>query len=271
MTKHLLIILMLLMQLNKVYCKDAVRFMQKLPDSFIDLTITSPPYDNLRDYKGFHFDFENISKQLYRITKPGGVVVWIVNDQVIKGSETLTSFAQATYFVKICGFNLHDTMGYCKVNPLPPAPIHKRYAQQFEYAFVFSKGLPKTFNPIKIPCKYAGKPQKEKGFRQKDGSIKKKLIKSVTHDEKVIGNLWFYRVGYMHSTKDKIAYDHPAIFHEDLARDHIFSWSNPGDLVFDPMCGSGTTLIQSKKLNRNFLGCDISKEYVRLARTRKSG
>ncbi len=253
--------------LNKIYCSDAVNFMEHIPDNHIDLTVTSPPYDNLRDYKGFNFDFENISKELYRITKPGGVLVWIVNDQVIKGSESLTSFTQATYFVKICGFNLHDTMGYCKINPLPPAPVHKRYAQQFEYAFVFSKGYPKTFNPIKEKCKHAGH-SSAKGFRQKDGSVKMKLTKTVIKEEKVIGNLWFYTVGYMNSTKDKIAYDHPAIFHEQLAADHIKSWSNEGDLIFDPMCGSGTTLAQAKKLNRNYLGCDISNAYRKLSTNR---
>lgn len=265
-----ILILLMLISLNKIYCSEAVKFMNHIPDNHVDLSVTSPPYDNLRDYKGFNFDFENISKELYRITKPGGVLVWVVNDQVIKGSESLTSFTQATYFVKTCGFNLHDTMGYCKINPLPPAPYHKRYAQQFEYAFVFSKGYPKTFNPRKEKCKNAGH-SSIKGFRQKDGTIKKKLTKTVIKEEKVIGNLWFYTVGYMNSTKDKIAYDHPAIFHEQLASDHITSWSNEGDLVFDPMCGSGTTLVQAKKLNRNFLGCDISKEYSLLARKRIKG
>jgi site-specific DNA-methyltransferase (adenine-specific) len=260
----------MLISLNKIYCSDAVKFINRIPDNYIDLTVTSPPYDNLREYKGFNFDFENISKGLYRITKPGGVLVWIVNDQVKKGSESLTSFTQATYFVKICGFNLHDTMGYCKTNPLPPAPVHRRYAQQFEYAFVFSKGLPKTFNPIMEKCKNAGY-SSLKGFRQKDGTIKKKLIKSVIKEEKIIGNLWFYQVGYMHSTKDKIAYDHPAIFHEQLAADHIGSWSNEGDLIFDPMSGSGTTLVQAKKLNRNYLGCDISRDYCKLINKRLKG
>jgi site-specific DNA-methyltransferase (adenine-specific) len=241
--------------------------MKHIEDKSIDLTVTSPPYDNLRIYNGYVFKFEEIAQQLFRITKDGGVVVWIVNDATINGSETLTSFNQAKYFVEECGFNLHDTMGYCKTNPLPASPPHKRYAQQFEYAFVFSKGFPKTFNPIIKPCKHAGA-RKKVGFRQKDGSIKYKVKEIVTKKEKVKGNLWFYQVGYMKSTKDKIAFDHPAIFPDQLAHDHIISWSNPGDVVFDPMCGSGTTLKQAAILGRNFIGCDISSGYCNLARTR---
>lgn len=252
---------------NQIFCSEAISFMKLLPRNYIDLTVTSPPYGNLRDYKGYNFNFEGIAHELYRITKPGGVLVWIVSDQTINGSESLSSFSQANYFVKQCGFNLHDTMGYCKLNPMPVRKDHKRYAQQFEYAFVLSKGSPKTFNPIMEKCKYAGESSRM-FVRQKDGSIKPKPNKRVVKDEKIIGNLWFYRVGYMHSSKNKIAFEHPAIFPEDLAKDHIKSWSNKNDLVFDPMCGSGTTLYAAKVLNRNFIGCDISKDYCKLARKR---
>jgi site-specific DNA-methyltransferase (adenine-specific) len=250
---------------NKIYCSEASVFMKKLPDELVDLTVTSPPYDNLRDYKGYNFQFEDIAHQLFRITKPGGVIVWVVNDQTKKGSESLTSFKQAIYFVEVCGFNL-ETMIYAKQNPMPQQIIHKRYAQAFEYMFVFSKGLPVKFNPIIEPCKYAGSTNNV-GFRQKDGSISRKKINRI-QEEKIKSNIWFYRVGYMHTSKDKIAFEHPAIFPEDLARDHILSWTNQGDLVFDPMSGSGTTLKQAKLLNRNFLGCDISSQYCRIARRR---
>ena len=240
--------------------------MKNIEDKSVDLTVTSPPYDNLRMYNGYTFRFEEIAQQLFRITKEGGVVVWIVNDATINKSESLTSFKQAIYFVEECGFNLHDTMCYCKDNPLPSQLSKKRYAQQFEYAFIFSKGFPKTFNPIMEQCKNAGRKHKT-GFRQKDGSIKKKK-ELICKDEKIKGNLWFYQVGYMKTTKDKIAFDHPAIFPDQLAHDHIFSWSNPGDIVFDPMCGSGTTLKQAALLNRKFIGCDISNSYCSIARTR---
>ena len=132
--------------MNKIICGNCVEIMKEWENNIIDLTITSPPYDNLRDYKGYVFDFENIAKQLYRVTKSGGVVVWIVGDATIKGSETGTSFRQALYFKEI-GFNLHDTMIYSKAGFQYPAT--NRYHQTFEYMFIFSKGKPKTFNPIK--------------------------------------------------------------------------------------------------------------------------
>lgn len=258
-------LLIMSVTVNKIYCSEASRFMSKLPDEFVDLTVTSPPYDNLRDYKGYSFNFEAIAHQLFRITKPGGVVVWVVNDQTKKGSETLTSFKQAIYFVEECGFNI-ETMIYAKTNPMPQQKLHKRYAQAFEYMFVFSKGLPAEFNPLMEPCKYAGSTNNV-GFRQKDGTIKRKKINHIK-DEKIKSNIWFYRVGYLHSSKDKIAFEHPAIFPEDLARDHILSWTKKGDLVFDPMSGSGTTLKQAKLLNRKYLGCDISSAYCKIARRR---
>lgn len=243
-----------------------MKFMKLIPDEFTDLTVTSPPYDDLRDYKGYTFHYKSVADELYRITKTGGIVVWVVNDQTRKGSESLTSFKQAIYFVEFVGFNLHDTMIYAKYNPMPQNAKHKRYAQAFEYMFVFSKGFPKTFNPIMEDCKNYGS-SNTVGFRQKDGSIKRKKINRIKQ-KKIISNIWQFYVGYMHSSKDKIAFEHPAIFPEDLAKNHITTWSNPGDVVFDPMCGSGTTIKQASLLNRYYLGCDISNYYCRLARKR---
>ena len=142
------------MEINKIYCADNVIFMKEnIPSNFIDLTVTSPPYDNLRAYNGYSWDFESVAQELYRITKDGGVVVWVVGDATIKGSETGTSFKQALYFKEI-GFKLHDTMIYQSDKP----PLtHNRYEQKFEYMFVFSKGRPKTFNPIMEKCKCVGK------------------------------------------------------------------------------------------------------------------
>ena len=134
------------MELNKIYNEDCIEGMKKLESEIIDLTITSPPYDNLRKYNGYSFDFENIAKELYRTTKKGGVAAWVVNDSTVKGSETGTSFKQALFFKEI-GFNLHDTMIFAKNNPVPLT--HNRYEQQFEYMFILSKGKPKTFNGLK--------------------------------------------------------------------------------------------------------------------------
>lgn len=258
-----------MIEINKIYCAEAVQFMKEnIPDNFIDLTVTSPPYDNLRTYKGYTFDFENIAKELYRVTKIGGIVVWVVGDATIKGNETGTSFKQALYFKEI-GFNLHDTMIYGKENWIPLT--HNRYEQQFEYMFILGKGRPNIFNPIKIKCINAGKKlSNTTTFRsnKKDGATGLLHKNGIVKNTKIKGNIWFYQVGNNRSTSDKIAFKHPAVFPEQLAKDHIVSWSNEGDIVFDPMCGSGTTLKMAKLLNRKYIGIDISEEYVQIANKR---
>ena len=230
-------------------------------DTSVDLTITSPPYDNLRDYKGYTFDFEAVAGELFRVTKEGGVVVWIVGDATVDGSETGTSFRQALYFIEI-GFNLHDTMIYQKNNyPFPPS---NRYFGVFEYMFVFSKGNPKTFNPIRVRTKNKCG---TRNTRKKDGSLIK--MKYETGKEfRNKENVWIYTTGSNHSTRDKVAFKHPAIFPEQLAEDHIKSWSNEGDIVLDPMCGSGTTCKMALLNNRRFIGIDISEEYCDIANER---
>jgi len=252
--------------INKVHCADCLDIMKDIPDNSIDLTITSPPYDNLRDYKGYIFDFKSIAKELFRITKQGGVVVWVVGDATIKGSETGTSFKQALYFKEI-GFNLHDTMIYQKSNPIPLT--HNRYEQCFEYMFVFSKGKPKTFKPIKIAVKYSGISHGG-GFRNKskDEMPTIRQNKRTSNTEKNKYNIWTYNIGNNQTTKDKIAFGHPAIFPEKLAKDHIISWSNEGDLVLDIFNGSGTTTKMAQVLGRNFIGIEISKEYCEIAKQR---
>lgn len=250
---------------NKIYCGECASVMRAiLPDESIDLTVTSPPYDNLRTYNGFVFPFEEIAKELYRVTKVGGVVVWVVADATIKGSETGTSFRQALYFKEI-GFNLHDTMIYAKNNPMPGK--QPRYCQAFEYMFIFSKGQPKTFNIIKERSKQIGRVQTG-NYRVKNGAMKDRAHdKTVTQEYKKISNIWGYFVGGPALVKTN-AHKQPATFPEKLAEDHILSWSNEGDVVFDPMCGSGTTLKMAKKNNRKYIGIDISEEYVELSKQR---
>lgn len=252
------------MELNKIYNTDCVEGMKQLPDNCIDLTVTSPPYDNLRKYNGFTWDFEATARELYRVTKPGGVVVWVVGDATIKGSETGTSFKQALYF-KECGFNLHDTMIY--MSDKPPFS-HNRYEQKFEYMFVFSKGKPNTFNPIMEKSKYAGSDKSARTFRHTGAELEKTHIKNNVKDEKIKGNVWYFSTGYNKSSKDKIAFKHPAIFPEQLANDHIISWSNPGDVVLDPFMGSGTTAKMAILNGRQYIGFEISSEYCEIANKR---
>ena len=239
--------------------------MKELPDGCIDLTVTSPPYDNIRDYKGYVFDFEGIANELFRATKQGGIVVWIVGDATIKGSETGTSFRQALYFKDI-GFRLHDTMIYWK-NQFA-FPEQNRYAQNFEYMFVLGIGVPKTTNIIKVPTQEENRIKNRSSCsRDKDGKTVP-LKYETGKDKRNKENIWAYEVGYMKSAKDGFVFEHPAIFPEQLAHDHIISWSNPGDIILDPMCGSGTTCAMAKKLGRDYIGIDVAQEYVDIATKR---
>jgi len=253
------------MNLNTVICGDSAHVLKTFPDECIDLTVTSPPYDNLRTYHGYVFDFETIAKQLFRVTKKGGVVVWVVGDATINGSETGTSFRQALYFME-CGFNLHDTMIYEKAGTLPSS---NRYTQEFEFMFAFSKGTPKIFNPIfDRKNKWGGqKTFGKSSFRDKEGSLKVSGQREVNK----IGmrsNIWRYANGFGFGQSDEIAYQHPATYPEALAKDHIISWSNEGDTVLDCFAGSGTTLKMAKILNRSYVGIEISSEYVALIEKR---
>ena len=228
----------------------------------VDLTVTSPPYDNLRTYKGSLVWNESIWKQviekLYDITARGGVVVWVVGDATVKGSETGTSFKQALYF-KECGFRLHDTMIYAKNNPIPLT--HNRCEQYFEYMFVFSKDKPKTFNPIKIDVKTPNKKYKWKA--KETGSSKRERSEvTLSKTTKIIGNIWNYSLN-----GNRIG-SHPAPFPEKLANDHIISWSNEVDTVFDPFMGSGTTGKMALLNHREFMGIEKIDEYFEIAKNR---
>jgi len=251
--------------LNKIICGDAVEIMKAIPPNSIDLVVTSPPYDELRNYNGYVFNFEGIARGLFRVMKKGGVVVWVVGDQTVKGNETGTSFRQALYFKQV-GFNLFDTMIYLKT-PRGAVGNNKTYWQAFEYMFVLSKGTPNTINLLKD--------RENKDERDGDRGTKRlhdgTLLKLKRAGYSKYGrrtNVWEYLIGKGHSASDNIAYQHPAIFPERLVQDHITSWTNPGDVVFDPMCGSGTTCKMAKLNKRDFIGIDISSEYCEIAKNR---
>lgn len=230
----------------------------------VDLTVTSPPYDDMRSYKNsldWNLDIcKEIIEKLFIITKPGGIVVWVVGDKTKNGSETCTSFKQALAFIE-AGFNLNDTMIFFKKNSMPQVK-QPRYNQDFEYMFVFSKGKPKTFNPILVPCKCAGK-KYDSTCKNIDGESGRTHKTFNINETKVKSNVWDIAVA-------KNTTNHPAVFPEKLAEDHILSWSNEGDLVLDPFVGSGTTGIAAVKNNRNFIGIDKVREYVELSESRIS-
>ncbi len=247
---------------NEIYNFDCVEFMKSMDENYVDLTVTSPPYDNLRNYNGYYFDFESIAKGLYKVTKKGGIVVWVIGDKITNGNRTLTSFKHAIFFQE-CGFNVHDVMIYKKKNT--PFMRSNGYTNCYEFMFVFSKGSPNTFTALTEKTARQGF---EMVVHNKGAdAVNKKVLKQLKA-EKTKTNIWEYAVGLGGSTNDKEAFKHPAIFPEKLAEDHIISWSKEGDIVFDPMCGSGTTLKMAKKHNRIYIGCDISAEYVDLAKKR---
>lgn len=239
---------------------DCLEGMKSLKNDYVDLTVTSPPYDNLRKYKGFEWDFEGIAKELYRITKPGGVVVWIVADGCIDGGESGTSFKQALYFKKI-GFTLYDTMIWQK--PSPQAPTEGRYYDVFEYMFILSKGKPKTLNLlVDRKNKTVGhKSRKETRSNRENRKLTDGIRETKEYSRRF--NVWLISRG---NNKTK----HPAVFPLQLAIDHILSWSNKGDIVLDPFSGSGTTAIAAIKTQRHYLGFEISKEYFDIAENRIS-
>ncbi len=254
--------------INKIICGNCFEIMKEMPDECVDLTVTSPPYGTLRTYHGHEFNFFPIADELFRVTKKGGIVIWIVGDQKIDGSESCESFRQVLYFRNI-GFNLHDTMIYEKNGPSYPAL--DTYYQVFEYMFILSKGRPTTFNPIKD--------RKNRWYRQKWSSKRTRRTQAGDlkegpwhpNQDQIYGvrfNIWKYNTGAGYSTKDKFAFEHPAIFPEKLAEDHILSWSNEKEIILDPMCGSGTTCKMARLSKRKFIGIDINLDYCIIAKKR---
>lgn len=260
--------------MNKLICGDSAQVLKEFPDNHFDMVLTSPPYDSVRSYSDNLASwsteaFETIATQLYRTTKNGGVVCWVVNDQYIDGGRSLTSFKQALFFQSL-GFKMHDCMIYQKSGFNFPA--NNRYHQVYEFIFVLSKGKPKTFNPL-IDRKNAYPGQKahgkHRGANENDYRDMSQIVKAKPAGE--YGkryNVWYVKVGGGHVASDKFAHCHPAIFPESLAGDLIYSFSNEGDIILDPFLGSGTTIKMAAKMNRSFVGIDVSEEYIRIASQR---
>ncbi len=251
------------METNRIICGDNCEVMRTMPSESIDLVVTSPPYDNLRTYGGHPWDFEGVAHELWRLIKPGGVVVWVVGDATVDGGETGTSFRQALYFQQT-GFRIHDTMIYEKHSFR--FPDETRYYQVFEYMFVFSKGKPKAYNPIEDrEVKYAGEKVHGTSIDEAGNRYSVNAVQRTMKDIGVRHNIWRYANGKGVTTEDSYAFDHPAMFPESLARDHILSWSNEGDIVLDPFSGSGTTAKMAKHNGRQYIGIEVNPEYVEIS------
>lgn len=257
------------MDVNRIICCDCINGMKELDAECIDLSVTSPPFDDLRTYDGYQFDHKSILAGVYRVLKPGGVLVWVVADATHNFSETGTSFRQALHAIEV-GYKLWDTMIYMRNAITNPSKV--RYYNCFQYMFILSKGKPRAINLLKDrKNKTAGKKASYRKQRESDGKLHlHECFKAgVGRPEySVRWNVWRYNVGSLIMAEDREWADHPAIFPLKLAEDHIKSWSNEGDLVFDPMCGSGQTLIGAKKLKRNYLGMDISDKYCEMSEKR---
>lgn len=245
--------------MQKIFNENCLDTMFYLQNDSIDCVITSPPYDDLRKYKGYSFPFQNIAKELYRILKPGGAIVWIVADQTINGSETGSSFKQALYF-KSLGLNLHDTMIWEKPSFTATGTLKVRYACVFEYMFIFSKGKLNTFNPIKDKPNIYGGTKIHGTIRLKNGHLRPGYSTGKTINN--FGqrhNVWRMNNQVGLSTKKQ----HPATFPLSLIEDHIKTWTNEGDLIYDPFVGSGTTVEACIYNNRRYLASEISPEYYK--------
>jgi len=245
---------------------DCLEVMKEIPDGSVDLTVTSPPYDNLRDYNGNNSlwserVWKGVIKEIHRVTKEGGVVVWVVGDATVKGSETGTSFKQALW-AKDCGFNLHDTMIWNKRGFSAVGSLKTRYAPVFEYMFVLSKGRPKAFNPLKDrKNKHVGKViQKTKRLVCGDTKRGKSYISS-EYGQRF--NIW-----EVDPQRQRGENKHPAPFPLQIAHDHVVSWSNEGDTVLDPFLGSGTTGVACVNTGRDFIGIELDETYFGIAHDR---
>jgi site-specific DNA-methyltransferase (adenine-specific) len=264
------------LSINEIYNQNCIQGMNLMDAESVDLCITSPPYDDLRTYNDsskWDFNiFKDVAQALTRVLKPGGVIMWNVGDSTIDGSETGSSFRQALYFMESCNLRLHDTMIYEKTgSAYCSGPKSVRYTQIFEYCFILSKDKPKTINLIQDkPNKWAGVTSWGNAkTRKKDGDMHDPGRKSNPIREfGVRTNIWRIKNsgGFGQSSKD--SYKHPATMPEELARDHILSWSNPGDTVIDPFMGSGTTAAMAIETERNYIGFEIDETYFNLCQSR---
>ncbi|MBY0522788.1 MAG: site-specific DNA-methyltransferase [Gemmataceae bacterium] len=249
-------------RLNQIVHCDCIEGIGALPDACIPLTVTSPPYDAMRDYGGTKFQFEPIATELARVTMPGGVIVWVVQDQIVDGFESGTSARQRLFFETV-GMNVHGTvimaMKGCRY------PRKQRYGQQFHYAFVLSKGKPRVVKVLQDKPNSAVGAVVANSRRFRNGDLTTTMKPKRIGPYGLRGNVWLIDAGNGRTTKDRFAYEHPALMPEGMAEDHILSWSQPGDLVFDPMCGAATTCKMALLNHRKYLGMEVHQPYWELA------
>jgi site-specific DNA-methyltransferase (adenine-specific) len=253
-------------ELNKVYQQDCIVGMRKIPDGAIDLVVTSPPYDNLRDYNGYSVDLNETGKNIYRILKDGGVAVMVIQDQTKNFGKSLTSFRTIVDWCDNVGFKLFECVIYRK-NGTEGAWWKNRFRVDHEYMPIFLKGeKPQYFNKdsLKVKSKHGGKIMTGFANRKTNGETGKSITKAI-NEMKCRGTVWDY---LMAGDKDPVKRKHPAPFPDKIPFDFINCFCPPNGIVLDPFVGSGSTVVGAKKLNRSFIGFDISEEYCNLTRKR---
>ena len=253
-------------KINKIVQGDAIKVLKQCKPDYFNLTVFSPPYDALRDYNGFSLSLHNLGEALFRVTKPGGLVVLVIQDQTKGGHKSLTSFRTIVDWCDNIGFGLWECSIYNR-HGKEGAWWSKRLRVDHEYMPIFIKGdKPEYFNkePLKIPCKHAGKFMMGGANRNKDN----KTIESskiIINNTKCPGTVWNLSNG---GDKVQMKRDHPATYPDQIPYRFIQLFCPPNGIVLDPMVGSGSTAIAAKILGRKYLGIDISPEYCKLARNR---
>ena len=247
----------------QLHQQDCLEWMATQPDQSVDCVLTSPPYDNIRHYNGYTFDFESTASELVRLLAPGGVIVWNAADATVNGSESGTSMRQALHFISL-GLRLHDTMIYVKRNPMPTNVRTRRYHQAWEYLFVLSKHLPRVFNPILVNAKYSGVALMK--YRGQDGTLTYK--KTPRNAQTKLRNVFEYTIGGGHTTQNKQLSQHPALMPEQLALDQLQTWADATSVIYDPFAGAGTTLWAAEQLGFSSVGTEIDADYCNLTHKR---
>jgi site-specific DNA-methyltransferase (adenine-specific) len=254
------------LSLNRIYCTDCVEGMKQIPGSSIDLVVTSPPYDSIRNYNGFTFDLHATGQGIHRVLRDGGIAAMVLQDQTSNFGKSLTSFRTVLDWCDNIGFKLFECVIYRKYGP-EGAWWRNRFRVDHEYMPIFLKGnRPNYFDkePLKIPSKHGGKVMTGSGSRRTDGKTNHAVTRMI-NPTKCRGTVWDY---LMAGDKDPIKRKHPAPFPDQIPKDFIGCFCPPGGIVLDPFMGCGSTAMAALALGRRFIGFEISPEYCSLAEER---
>lgn len=245
---------------------DAIEHASTLASDSVDLVLFSPPYDGVRDYRGnWTLDLPALGSELLRVVKDGGFAVMVIADGTKNQRKSMTTFRTAVAW-EDAGWSLFESVIYSR-DGRPGAWWATRFRVDHEHILMFYKGKrprPVTHHDgLRVPSKHAGK--KWTGTqRLTDGTLVK--TSATVAADKCRGTIWHYATSNSEGNRTKAK--HPATFPDALARDVILALSAPGDVVYDPMMGSGTSVVIAAQEGRRWLGNDFFAEYVEIAQQR---